>query len=210
MTSTITGRALLLSSDDETLADVEAHLADAGFDVRRCHEPGAPAFPCANLAGGDCPLSLPGGVDVVVDVRTHPWPLPTGREIGVTCALRARVPVVVVTSSGHPFESWATATVPPGTDLAEACEDAIAAGLEEARAAVVDAVAAVFATHGLAGTPASVRLERRLGRLHATIEAAVPRPVAGMAATRAAVAIRRFDRASSALEIDVVAPSPQR
>lgn len=209
-TTPITGRALLLSSDDESLDDVEAELVDAGFAVHRCHEPGSDAFPCIGLSGGDCPLDIAGGVDVAIDVRSHPWPSPTAREIGVTCALRASVPVVVVGRHPHPFEAMAMATVEPTGDLLEACDDAITAGLEAARAAVADAVAAVFATHGLGDAVFSVRLERRLGRLQATIAAAVPHDVAAMAATRAAVAIRRFDRAATALEIEVVQPARQR
>jgi hypothetical protein len=210
MTTSIDGRVLLLSSDDIPLDGVEQDLVDAGFTVHRCHEQGVEPFPCAGLVGGQCPLDIDGGMDVAVDVRDHPWPLPTRREAGVTCALRAAVPVVVVTHGRHPFEEWAACTVERDAPIADVVEYAIGVGLEDARAAAAEAVGAVFANNGAAEVPFSVRLERHLGRLQAVIAADVPRPIAAMAATRAAVAIRRFDRAATALEIEVVSPGVQR
>lgn len=210
MTTAIDGRALLVSSDDVRLDDIERELADAGFEVKQCHERGAAAFPCAGLAGGTCPLDVDGGIDVAVDVRVHPWPLPTPREVGVTCALRAAVPVVVVAYGSHPFDEWATLTVDGESSIADAVEGAIGLGLEDARAAAADAVGSVFATHGQGDTPFSIRLDRRLGRLHVVIAADVPKPVAAVAATRAAVAIRCFDQAATAVEIDVIATVRRR
>src|SRR5688500_8530961 len=126
MTSTTTtGRVLVISSDDEPLTTVEQTLAAAGYDVQRCHRAGAPSFPCSGLVGGECPLEATGGVDVAIDVRQHPWPTPTPRELGVTCALRARVPLVVVTPYPHPFTEWAESTVADDTTLVQACDDAI-------------------------------------------------------------------------------------
>lgn len=206
----MSGRVLLISSDDESLDDAASDLVDAGFVVDRCHEPGSAVFPCTGLSGGDCPLAVHGGIDVAVDVRQHPWPNPTGRETGVTCALRASVPVVVVGRRGHPFEPWVIATVRDTDGLSVVVEDAIADALETPRAAVAEAVAAVLAVHDLAGAPFSVRLERRYDRLHATIAVDAPRSVGAMAATRAAVALRRFDRRATTLEIEVVEPSAQR
>jgi hypothetical protein len=196
-------RVLLLSSDDQPDDKVERELVDAGFDVHRCHEPGAPPFPCVGLAGGRCPLDAEGGIDVAVDVRSLPWRLPTRNEMGVTCALRAHVPVVVVTRGSHPFEALGALTAAPDAPIVEVIGDAVSAGLAEARQAAEEAVAAVLATHGLAGAPFTVQLDRRQGHLHAVIAADVPHAVAAMAATRVAVAIRRFDAASTSLDIDV-------
>ena len=195
-------RVLLLSSDERPDDKVERELVDAGFDVHRCHEPGAAPFPCVGLAGGSCPLDDEGGIDVAVDVRSLPWRLPTRHEMGVTCALRAHVPVVVVTHGSHPFEGLGAVTATPDASVVEVIGDAIAASLEDARAAAEEAVAAVLATHGVANAPFSVQLERRQGHLHAVIAADVPHAVAAMAATRAAVAIRRFDAAATSLDID--------
>ena len=210
MTTPTDGRVLLLSSDDVPLDDVERELANAGFGVLRCHEAGPEPFPCVGLAGGTCPLDAAGGIDAAVDVREHPWPLPTRRETGVTCALRAAVPVVVMTHGSHPFEKWTARTVEPGTALGDVVEDAIVVGLEEARAAAAESIGDVFRTHGLEDTPFSVRIERGQRRLHVVIAADVPKPVAAMAATRAAVAIRRFDRDATTLEVEIVPPATQR
>ena len=203
MTTAISGRVLLLSSDDEPLSSIEHELTAAGYDVRRCHEAGGQAFPCQGLAGGTCPLEAEGGVDVAVDVRQHPWPHPTLREVGVICALRADVPLLVIGRHAHPFEPWATATLEQADGIAARCEQAIDSALERARVAVVDAVRAVFANHGFEGSFA-VDVQRRLGRLYVTIAADVPSSVRGMAATRSADALRKLDHTATALEIEFV------
>lgn len=41
----MSGRVLLISSDDESLDDAASDLVDAGFVVDRCHEPGSAVFP---------------------------------------------------------------------------------------------------------------------------------------------------------------------
>lgn len=209
-TATITGRVLVLSSDDEPLDEVEAQLLAGGYELHRCVAAGAASFPCIGLGGGACPLDEPGGVDVAVDVRHHPWPNPTSREMGVTCAVRAGVPVAILGRSPHPFTAWANVTSTELHRVVEVCEDAVADGLEGPRAAVAEAVDAVLETHGLGGTPFAVHLERRLGRLHVRITADVPGTVAAMAAARAAVAARRFDRSATSLEIDVATPATAR
>jgi hypothetical protein len=203
-------RALIVSSDDEPLADVERELRDAGFDVWRCHEPGSPSYPCVGILTGECPLDVAGGIDVAVDVRHHPWPAPTPREIGVTCAVRAGVPVVVVGRGSHPFEDRAAATVDSIRGLGDVCEDAIADALETGRAAVQQAVGAVLDLHGHADAPMSARLERRDGALRVRIAVDVPHDVAAMASARAAVAARRFDPRASKIEVEVVEPAAPR
>jgi len=206
----ITGRVLLVSSDEDRLDDVEAKLVEDGYEVRRCVAAGAPTFPCVGLAGGTCPLDEPGGIDVALAVRQVPWRRPTPSELGVTCAVRAAVPLAVIATSPHPFAPWANVTSTARDRAVEVCEDAIADALEEPRAAVTDAVGAVLATHGVPDTPIAVRLDRRQGRLRVRIVADVPGPVGAMAATRAAVAVRRFDRSATELDIDVVAPTNLR
>ena len=89
-------RTLLIESSPGVGAEAAAALADAGHPVLRCHEQGQPTFPCGDLAEpGSCPLHGPGAVDVVLSVRHPDDPEPTAAEAGVTCALRAGVPVVV-------------------------------------------------------------------------------------------------------------------
>ena len=196
----------MITSDDEPVALVDAELREAGFDVHRCVEDGAPAFPCVGLTGGACPLEAEGGIDVAVDVRQHPWPHPTLRETGVTCALRAGVPLVVLSRPLHPFADQATVTTDRSDVLAVRCEQAIELALEPVRAAIATEVRAVLANHDV-NVAFAVEVHRRRGRLHVTITTAAPDDVRRMAATRAAVAIRRLDQRATGIEIEVVDPA---
>jgi len=203
-----TRRVLLLSSDDEPLTDVESALSAAGYEIRRCVERGADAFPCAALRdGGACPLD-DGFVDVALDVRSHPWPRPTPREDGVRCALRARVPVAVVGRSAfNPFEQWASWTDEGLAGVVEACDRAIDESLEVHRAAVAGAVVALALVHRVTVGPATVDVERVAGRLHATITASIPPELRTVVVTRAGVALRSVDPSALAIEIDLRDPS---
>jgi hypothetical protein len=203
-------RALLVSSDDDPLDAAERALLDAAFDVHRCHAPGSPSPLCTGIVTGECPLDVAGGIDVLVDVRQHPWPLPTRHEIGVTCALRAGVPVVVVGRAPHPFSDRAAATVDGIEGLGRVCEDAMSDALDAGRAAVQEAVGAVLELHGHADAPMSARLERKGEALRVRIAVDVARAVGSRAAARAAVAARRFDPRASKIEIEVVEPAAQR
>src|SRR5688572_21635329 len=91
-------RTLLIESLPGCGRAVEDRLRDAGHDVLRCHAPDEPTFPCSVLTTG-CPLEEPTGVDAVVAVRTPTEPDQTISEMGITCALRRNVPVIVVGES---------------------------------------------------------------------------------------------------------------
>jgi hypothetical protein len=205
--TTIARTVLLLASDDEQLPAVEAALDDAGYEVRRCVEPGQPTFPCAGLDGGaGCPLD-DGRVDVALDVRVHPWPHPTPREVGVRCALRRSVPLAVAGRvPGNPFGRWADAVEEGTTDVAALCERAIASSLERHRHAVIRAVSTVLAVHGDETPAVAAEIDRRGGRLHATITAAVPDALRTVAVARAGSALRGVDREAKAIEIDLRQP----
>ncbi|HET9443212.1 MAG TPA: hypothetical protein VFO65_07800 [Acidimicrobiales bacterium] len=112
-------------------------LERAGHRVHRCHEDGAVPGPgagfgdhhlCRAVTTGDCPLD--GHVDVALVVRRSWRPAfrPTVGEAGVSCALRAGVPLV---EDGpalfDPFTPWLTGRV--AGDPVGACEAAAAAGL---------------------------------------------------------------------------------
>jgi hypothetical protein len=166
-------RALLLSTDP---APADALLA-GGVDVVRCYE----TDECAALApDGACPLDAPGGVDVAIARAMD--------DVGVRCARRARVPVVLSTDA----------------EIVEVCEDAVADSLELLRAAVASETAAVLDRHGCGHVPFAVRVERVEGRLELRVVATVPDLVATMTATRAAVVARRFDPTAGWLSVAVV------
>jgi hypothetical protein len=198
-------RALVLTSDNEPITSIETQLVAAGYDVHRCLSAGARAFPCVGLAHGECPLDEHGGVDVAIDIREHEWGMPGPRETGVVCALRDGVPLVVVGHEHHPFSAFAVMTTDREDGFPARCEHAMQLALEPIRAAVADAVRDVFRTHDV-DHPFYVHIERRSGRLRVRIETAAG-DLGGMVATRAAVAVRRFDQRASSLEIEIVAPS---
>ena len=128
-------------------ASIEA-LESAGHRVVRCHEPGAPAFPCRGLDPGDCPLEH-GSVQVVLDVRGKTTPHPEPLEDGVSCALRRRLPVVVAgTSAINPFSRFPVLDA-SRQDVVAACERA-ATGPQAEHQAVADR--ALDATLRNAGT----------------------------------------------------------
>src|SRR5205807_4199387 len=62
-------KVLVLESDQGAADVAREELTAAGHVVLRCHEPGAPAFPCNALAKDQrCPLDA-ADVDVALDVR---------------------------------------------------------------------------------------------------------------------------------------------
>ncbi|WP_199434663.1 hypothetical protein [Qaidamihabitans albus] len=81
----------------------EARFGDAAATARELREFGCEVSTChteiglckALAPGSRCPLDLVAGVDLMVDVRSADEVL-TAREFGTVCAVRARVPVVVV------------------------------------------------------------------------------------------------------------------
>jgi hypothetical protein len=113
---------LAVGTDDWAIEQSAAALEVAGHTVHRCHEPGAETFPCnAFRPGHGCPLDA--GVDVVVTSRARPMDIPAGGETGVTCGLRAGLPLIVSGISRHsPFTSLAERLVGEQGDLVEAVE----------------------------------------------------------------------------------------
>ena len=114
--------ALVVGPEDWAVEQSAATLRREGLAVLRCHEPGEPAFPCNALRPDrTCPLDI--GFDVVVDVRGRPQSSVPAAELGVTCALRAGVPLVIGgMAAGSPFQPWATAVVAPHENLAVVCQ----------------------------------------------------------------------------------------
>lgn len=103
-----TGLAVLVvGTDDWAIEQAAGSMASAGYEVLRCHEPGEPAFPCNGIRPDRvCPLDR--GFAVAVTMRARPSAQPTQSEFGVTCAIRAGVPLVVGgITEGNPFNEWA-------------------------------------------------------------------------------------------------------
>lgn len=183
-------------------AAIEA-LEAADHNVLRCHDPGAAAFPCHGLAPGSCPLER-GSVQVVLDVRGRTTPQPQPLEDGVTCALRRRLPVVVVGDpADHPFAGFPVVAADQ-QDAVAACERA-ADGPQVEHEAVADrALDATLRTRGCSGRGHS-SVRRTADGLQVTLF--VPAEVDGkareMAAVRVAGAVRLFDAHAARIDVGV-------
>lgn len=110
---------LVVGTDDWGIEQAASSMASAGYNVLRCHEPGEPAFPCNGVRPDRvCPLDR--GFQVAVTMRARPVSQPTQSEFGITCAIRAGLPIVVAgITDGNPFEQWARRAY-PGIDIGTA------------------------------------------------------------------------------------------
>lgn len=175
-------------------------LRAGGHDVVTCHEPGDTGTACSALRGRPCPLEA-AAVDVAVTVRTAPVEDRLPLEEGVRCAVRRRVPLVVVGATAkQPYGPW-TSVQSEGLDAVDvvaAVEDAASRPLAEHGSV---AAAAVRVAQG----EATVSVYRRFGGLRALVEPAgdwTPRQ-AGAAAVRAAGALRAFDPGARTIDVSV-------
>lgn len=204
-------KVLVLESDRNAADDVIEALETAGHEVRRCHEAGAPAFPCKGLDESACPLDTAGGVDVAVTVRAQPHPRPTETEDGVTCALRTHVPVVLAsTGQASPYEGWTTAVVDnrdPGAVVA-AVEAAAAAPLARHGAAATAEATDVLRAAGIDG-PASVTVTRLNGSLRVELDlpAETPTRITETVGVRVAGRLRRLDPYARSIDVTVSDPT---
>lgn len=152
---------LLLESRPGDAAHAGTLLADAGHRVHRCWEDGVPTrnggfAPCTALTGGTCPLD--DGIDVALVVRSGVEPRAGDPEVGVRCALRARVPVVEDGADLlDPFAPWLAARV--GDDVVGTCEAAARDALAPSAATVRDGLAPLLAAEGLGPDAVDVALE---------------------------------------------------
>jgi hypothetical protein len=130
-------------------------LEAAGHRVHRCWsapEPTEGAAPpeetslCVGVTSGSCPVD--DGIDVALLVRRRITRRPTANEAGVSCALRAGIPVV---ENGpeilDPFEPWLTARV--GDDVAASCVEAVERGFEPLRLDIRDRIHGVLVAAGV-------------------------------------------------------------
>lgn len=117
---------LAVGTDDWAIEQSAASLEVAGHTVMRCHEPGEEAFPCNAFRGSHgCPLDR--GVDAVVTSRARPMAAPASGETGVTCGLRAGLPLIVNgISRNSPFNDLAVSVVGEQGDLVDAVDVATA------------------------------------------------------------------------------------
>ena len=150
----------LLIEPTQVGASVADVLTSAGHEVVHCHEAGAPAFPCAGLTDDGCPLEGHGEIDAAVAVRDDAAPQPTAEESGVTCAIRAGLPVVVLGPDGpNPFADW-TEPCAAADELPAAIDRAVEATAARRAAPMRDEVLRVLVTEGVDAGEVQVQVVR--------------------------------------------------
>ncbi|MDZ4828224.1 MAG: hypothetical protein SGJ13_17435 [Actinomycetota bacterium] len=198
---------LVIESERHAADETIGRLTKAGHSVTRCFEPGRPAFPCAALqADATCPLDA-APVDVVLDVRPRPRSQPAPGEVGIGCAIRQHVPLVVAGSDVlNPFEPFAAEFVDRAGDVVGACERVARAPLPAHTEAAHAAMRDVLIRHDLDPWAASVAVTREQGRLvvTATNRTDLSRSVLGMAGVRMVAAIREIDHHSAGIDVRFV------
>ena len=117
-------------------------LRAAGHRVHRCFSPDGPGFPCTAVAEpGTCPIDH--GIDAALVIRDRVEPRPTRYEVGVSCAIRAGIPVAEQGSEAlDPFEPWVTVRV--DDDVVAGVELAADKGLDELRAGITSRLPALL------------------------------------------------------------------
>lgn len=139
---------LLVESRPEVGMAAERALRAAGHHVHRCHEPGDRAFPCKGVVDRDgCPIDH--GVDVALLVRDHVSPRPSPLEDGVSCAIRADVPLVHHGPEAlDPFEQWVSGRV-EGDDVVGACASAADRAYDPVRRDIAEKAGHLLAEAGI-------------------------------------------------------------
>jgi hypothetical protein len=200
---------VMVLESDRGAADAAAReLTDAGHVVHRCHEPGAPAFPCRGLVDQSmCPLRSH-VVDLALTVRSSHRAQPSPYEDGVRCALMQRVPLVVAGPAVlDPYDQLEMRVLDRTDDIVGACEEVAVSELPRHTRVATDALRASRTTDE-ALTDARATVTRREGRLRVSLsglDALGPRQ-RDAAIVRTMAKVREFD--SSARGMDVVLTAP--
>jgi hypothetical protein len=171
-------------------AAAAAHaLEAAGHTTSRCHDDDSRGFPCRGvLDPADCPLdSHP---DVALLVRRRIDPRPTPLEQGVSCAIRAGVPLVEVGRDVlDPYEPWLAGRVEDGADVVRACEAVGGAALDDLQRAVMRVASPLLTGLGLSPHEVACRVEPDAARLHVHFDL----PLAVGPGVEQALAVRVLD-----------------
>ena len=193
---------LVLESEPGVAAIAIGQLEAAGHRVRRCHEPGARAFPCAGLDPGRCPLE-DDPIDVVLSVRARSSARPSPLEDGITCALRRHVPVVVAGRTAvNPFAQYPV-TVAGIDDVVETCERAATGPQVEHEGIATKLLVETLSNAGLPTESASASVRRTGQGLQITLHAPeeTSKRVRDVASVRVAGAVRAFDPHAPRIEV---------
>ncbi len=200
-------RVLIIEQEPGAGDPVAANLEDAGHGTSRCHEPGSTAFACKGMADqAGCPLEH-GSIDLAVVARGPSGGPAAEEEAGVRCAVRRRIPVMVVGSAqGASFEGWTTDVVAP--DDAQLVQRAVAAAnlgltpyVDKAEQVARQALAKIGVPDS-AVTASVVRDGQRM-RVSVTVDADLDPAHCETTGVRVAGAIREMDPWTTTIDVKV-------
>jgi hypothetical protein len=183
-------------------------LVAAGHEVVRCDD-GVDGDLCAGMPGqSGCPLDR-WPVDVVMAVR-GPGGASTESEAGVRCAIRRRIPVMVVgRPEGAVYEHRVDAVMDPlDPRLGDRVEELGRAAMEPAIAAVRSAVVDVMARHGYVDVATGVVITHDDSRLRVAVRTSTETDArtSQAAAVRAMAVLQDFDLWFDSVDIAVDSP----
>ena len=192
-------------SGDQSVSELE----DAGHDVVRCVDADEASMPCKGMPGRhDCPLDQR-PVDVALAIRGPEGGPSTEHEAGIRCALRTRIPVMVVGSaSGANYEPWVDEVVDMTTLLDRPVTTLGHVGFEPIAAATRTVVEQVVTSHGLTGHVADVQVFRDDDRLviNVMMDHEVDAKMAHVLAARVVTDVRSLRPEFARLDVGVVGP----
>ena len=195
-------RVLLVESHKGVGNRATELLVSSDHEVVRCHDPSA-GHPCGVFENPSmCPIEK-ATIDAALVVHAG-GAATTGYEAGAGCARRARIPMVVYATEGHPF---GTSVREVGVDIVGACERAAAGRLEEHEVAVRSFVMAAPILLQCRTLAHDVEVEVHRAGEHLRVIVRVPSDVPASADTsladRAVRGLRCFDRSASTIDVTV-------
>ncbi|HVN49801.1 MAG TPA: hypothetical protein VMT43_00130 [Acidimicrobiales bacterium] len=202
-------RVLVVERERGNGTQAAAKLEGHGHEVVRCDDadPSSERL-CAGLPGGSgCPLDDQ-PVDVAVAVRGDAGGPNTERETGIRCALRQRVPVMVLGSAdGASYADWVDeVTEMEAPALDQRVTELGRAGLAAIASIVAGALRPLLAMHGVDGSAIDVTMTRSDGRarVHVRIDAPLDAKLRQTCAVRAVAALRDLQPSTDGVDVEVV------
>lgn len=184
----------------------EAALVAAGHRVHRCHHADDRGFPCVGITEpGGCPVD--GRIDVAVVVRPRVDPRAAPLEEGVSCAIRAGIPLV---EQGpdllDPYGQWVAKRVSSEGDLAAACDLAAEEAFDPLRNAILDQTATMLRAAGISPDLVTCRIapEAAALRVWLHVGAQIDRRMEQALAVRVLDAVRAAGRTYGQVDVEVV------
>ena len=189
-------RIAMIQSDQRAGARTQDLLEEAGHEVLHCLDSGSNPFPCRGVAGGPCPLDE--GAVVAVSAPGSVPPEPQAGDVGLICALRRHLPVLVAVPDDV---RW------PGARLGLVVDHDVVAAVEQAAAAVlpVHTAAVLDEVRRVVGGAASATVTRSVDGLEIAIDLPedVEASVAQAAAVRAQSVVRGVDSWAATIDVRI-------